>query len=185
MEQNENKQLQPFMAMVNLPHEQIAEQLITLVKEGNVDPIKVMLAIKRMEKVVKLTIDSKDGNKELRDIFKSSVSQALEGGKSITMFGANLRLQATGTYYDYSNTNDSVLMELYKIKEEVDLAVKKREADIKQLLPAEDTQTLGIRSKKVIQEGMPSFTWSDDEFEETIFPPIKCAGESVIVTFKK
>ena len=186
MSQNsEETGLQKFMNLAQVPHEDIAERIIEEVKSGNVNPVQMMITIKRLAKIVELTTDSQKGDKELREIFKNSVALALDGGKSVDMFGANLRIQATGTYYDFEPCKDTVLNKLKCIKVEVDEAIKKRENDIKQLLPPDDTKTLGIRSKKIIQEGVPSFTWSDDEFEEIIYPAVKCAGESVIVTFKK
>ncbi len=186
MNQNsEETGLQKFMNLAQVPHETIADRIKYEVKEGNINPLEMMITIKRLAKIVELTTDSQKGDKEVREIFLKATQMALDGGKSVDMFGANLRVQATGVHYDFNECNDSVLNELYKIQTEVKEAIDKREAEIKILLPAEDNKTLGIRSKKIIQEGVPTLTWSDDEFDETIYPPIKKAGESVIVTFKK
>lgn len=184
-EQQENKGLTPFLKMVNLPFENIAESIIEQVTEGNIDPIQMYLALKKMEKVVKLTIDSSDGNKELREICKDAVRKSLDGGKSLEMFGAKLRMQATGTWYDFSNCNDTVLNELYKIQKEVNELIKTRETEIKALLPAEDNKKLGVRTRPIIQTGFPQFTIDENEWEDVLNPPIKNAGESIIVTFNK
>ena len=177
--------LQKFMNLAQVPHEDIAERIKFEVKEGNINPLEMMITLKRLGKIIELTTDSQKGDKEVREIFLKATQAALDGGKSVDIFGANLRVQATGTYYDFSEVGDSVLNELYKIRSIVKEAIDKKEAEIKITLPAEDNKTLGIRSKKIIQEGVPIFGWSEDEFEETIFPPIKKSGESVIVTFKK
>lgn len=177
--------LVPFLNMVTLPYEGIAENITEAVVEGHVDPVQMYIALKRMEKVLKLTIDSQDGNKELKEIFKNAVRKSLDGGKSLEMFGANLRMQATGTWYDFSNCNDSVLNELYKIQEQVKELVKTRENEIKALLPPDDNKKLGIRTRTIIQTGFPTFTIDENEWEDVISPPIKNAGESIIVTFKK
>lgn len=184
-QQQENKGLTPFLQMVNLPFENIAENIIQQVTEGNVDPVQMYLALKKMEKVVKLTIDSSDGNKELREICKDAVRKTLDGGKSVEMFGASLRMQATGTWYDFKGCNDTVLNELYKIQTQVNELIKTREGEIKVLLPAEDNKKLGVRTRTIIQTGFPQFIIDENEWEDVISPPIKNAGESIIVTFKK
>ena len=177
--------IQKFMNISVIPHDNVAKEIAHQVKEGIVDPIQVYIALKRVAKIEELCLDSQKGDKELREIILNKVRQSLNGGKNIDMYGANLRIQATGTRYEFENCGDSVLNKLMEIEKEVKARIKQRQDFIKVTLPPDDTKSLTIRSKKVIQEGVPSLVWSDDEFEETIFPPIKLAGESVICTFKK
>ena len=177
--------IQKFMNISVIPHDNVAKEIAHQVKEGIIDPIQVYIALKRVAKIEELCLDSQKGNKELREIILNKVRQSLNGGKNVDMYGANLRIQATGTRYEFENCGDSVLNKLLEIEKEVKARIKQRQDFIKVTLPPDDTKSLTIRSKKVIQEGVPSLVWSDDEFEETIFPPIKLAGESVICTFKK
>lgn len=165
-------------------HKEVAKNIKDILLSGEVDPIELYIGLKRMDKVISLTISSQDGDKEIKEIFKEKVRLALDGGKSVDMFGANLSLRATGTRYDYTDCKDSYLTELYKIQNQVKELIKAREDEIKVVLPAENNKQLGVRSKKWIQEGMPYFGISEDEFEETIFPPVKYQGESIFCTFK-
>lgn len=176
--------LRKFMNISTVPHENVAKEIALLIKNGHIDPIQMYVALKRVDKIHDLCLDSQKGDKELRETILNKVRTSLDGGKSIDMFGANLRIQATGTNYDFSECNDSILNKMYEIQDELKIRIKQREEFIKVSLPP-DTNKLGVQSKKVIQEHVPSLVWSDDEFEETIFPAIKRAGESVICTFKK
>lgn len=177
--------IQKFLGMASLSHVDIADVIKAEVKEGNVDPIQAMLAIKRMSKIVEITTDSSKGDKELRAIFLNATQKALNGGKSVDMFGANLRVQATGVWYDFGTCKDIYLDELYRIRTIVEEAIKARETEIKVMLPAENNKTLGIRSRTIVQEHMPHFEWLELGQDNVIFPPVKMGGESVIVTFKK
>lgn len=184
-ESSEQTGLSKFLSIAQVPHEGVAEAIKQQILEGNVNPLEALIALKRMEKVVKLTLDSSEGDKEVRDMLKEAVRTSLDGGKSIDIFGANLRLQATGTWYDFSECQDECLNELYKIQEQVKEAIKQRETEIKAILPPDDNKNLGIRSRVIVQEHMPHFEWVESGVDNTIFPPIKRAGESIICTFKK
>ncbi len=164
-------------------HKEVAKNIKSILLSGDVDPIELYVGLKRMDKVIALTISSADGDKEIKELFKEKVRMSLDGNKSIDMFGANLSLRATGTRYDFTDCKDTYLVELYKIQKQVAEKIKEREEYIKMVLPA-DSRTLGVRSHKMIQQGMPTFSISDDEFEETIFPCTKIQGESIFCTFK-
>lgn len=173
-----------FLGTASIPHEGIADAIKTAVKEGTINPIQCLLAIKRMAKIVELTTDSQKGDKEVREVFKTAVQNALDGGKSVKMFGATLSMMATGTTYDYSECGDSALNELYVIQAKVKELIKEKEDMIKAVLPP-DTNKLGIQTKKIIQEWYPKFELLSDEVEETIVPCIKRQGQSVVVKFDK
>lgn len=177
--------IQKFMNISVIPHDNVAKEIAHQVKEGIIDPIQVYIALKRVAKIEEICLDSQKGDKELREIILNKVRQSLNGGKNIDMYGANLRIQATGTRYEFDNCGDSVLNKLLEIEKEVKARIKQRQDLIKVVLPPDDTKALKIRSHKLLQQGMPSLEWSDDEWDENIFPAIKLAGESVICTFKK
>jgi hypothetical protein len=179
-----NKKLAPVLNILQLDIPTVVATIKEQVKNGDLDAIQSFIALKAMSKVVEESIGSDKGDKELKDIFLKSVQAALEG-KSYTAFGATLRIQDTGVRYDFTECNDSLLKALYEIRETVKEAIDKREKEIKAIFPDGGNRTLGIPSRKVIQESIPSLDWSDDEFEEIIFPPIRRAGTSIITTFKK
>lgn len=185
---NTNKQetgLEKFLGIAQASHEAVAERIKYEIKEGNVNPIEILLALKRMSKVVELTLDSSRGDKELKETIHEAVQTSLEGNKSIDIMGANIRIQETGVRYDYSTCNDSYLNKLYELQKIIKENIDQREKEIKTLLPPDDSKKLGIRSRTIIQSGIPSLEFSDDEYEENIFPPIKYGKPTVIVTFKK
>lgn len=185
MQDNQENGLQKFLNVASIDHTQLVDAVKFQVTEGNVDPVQAFITLKRMAKIVELTLDSQKGDKELRQIFKDSVAKSLDGGKSVDMFGANLRLQATGTWYDYTTCQDTYLNECVRIRDLLDEAIKTREAELKAILPPDDNKTLGIRSRTIVQEVMPSFEWVACGEDNVVFPAVKNAGESIICTFKK
>jgi len=164
-------------------HKDVAKSIKDVILSGEVEPLELYIGLRRMDKVIKLTISSEDGDKELKSLFREKVALALDGGKSVDMYGANLSIRPTGTRYEFGDCKDSYLNELVKIEAQVKQLIKERQDYIKIVLPP-DSRTLGVRSHKMIQQGMPSFAVSDDEFEETIFPCTKIQGESIFCTFK-
>jgi len=186
MENNkEQTGLAKFLGIAQVSHEGVADAIKHEIKEGNVNPIEMFIALKRMSKVVELTMDSSKGDKEVREILYNAVQKSLDGNKSLDIMGVNLRIQDTGVWYDFTDCNDEYLTELYRIRDEVKTAIDKREAEIKALLPAEDNKKLGIRSRVIVQEHMPHFEWVEAGVDNTIFPPVRKAGSSIICTFKK
>jgi hypothetical protein len=177
--------LQKFLNISLIAHEDVAKEFAWQVKEGNIDPIQAFIALKRVGKINELCLDSQKGDKELKELILGAVRKSLDGGKTLQIYGADLRIQNTGITYDFTECGDSYLMALYAIQDEVKEAIKNREDTIKVELPAEDNKTLGIRTKKVIHDKMPTLVWNEDEIIENINPPIKRSGESVICTFKK
>lgn len=176
--------IQKFMNIALIPHKEVAQELIYQIKEGNIDPIQTFIALKRVKAVEELCLDSQKGDKELREIILKSVSAAIDKGKNITMFGAELSTRAVSTRYDFSECGDSVLNELYAIETRVKNAIKTRETEIKAIVPA-DSNKLGLQTRKIVQTGMPSLTWDENEWEENINPPIKYQTEGVVCSFKK
>ena len=174
-----------LMSTALMNHKTVAQNIKQQILSGAVDPIETYVSLKRMDKVMEATISSQKGDKELKELFKEKVRLSLDGNKSVDMFGANLSLRPTGTTYDFKDCGDQYLNELYKIQEQVKELIKTREEEIKQMLPPDDNKSLGIRSRKTIQEGMPYFGITEDEFEQTIFPATKIQGESIFCIFKE
>ena len=178
--------IEKFCNIANLDHTQLVVALKNEMASGNVNPVQAFIAIKRMQKIVEGTLDSAKGDKELRASFLKSVELALDGGKSVDMFGANLRVQDTGVYYDFEPCKDSYLNALYEIQEQCKELIKAREGELKAIFPeGKTTRNLGIQTRLIIQTKMPTLEFSDDEFEENVYPPVRHAGSSIIATFKR
>lgn len=178
-------ELAPVLDILRLDIATVVGTIKQQVKDGDLDVIQSWIALKAMSNIVEASIGSDKGDKELKQIFFDSVEKAIGSTKNYTAFGATLRIQDTGVRYDFSECNDSMLNALYKIQKDVKEAIDRREKEIKSYFPDGGNRTLGIPSKKVIQESIPTLEWSDDEFEETVYPPIRYAKSSIITTFKK
>lgn len=173
-----------FLGLYTMNQIEIADKLKTEIKEGNINPIQAYVALRRIEAMTKLTISSDGGDKEMKEVFRSAVEKALDGGKSVDMFGANLAIRPTGTSYDFTECGDEYLNELYRIQNEIKIAVKQREDEIKAMLPP-DSNKIGIQTRAIIQEVMPHFEWVESGQENVITPCIKRQGSSIFCTFKK
>lgn len=176
--------IQKFMNIALVPHEQVAHEIIQLINNGHVNPIQMYTALKRVQQIFELTLGSEKGDKDLRELMLNKVKESLDGGKSYTAFGADFSVRATGVRYDYSECNDTILNSLIEIETEVKRLIKLRQGIIKANCPA-DSNKLGIQTATLIQSGMPSLQFDDNEWEDVIVAPIKYAGESVICSFKK
>jgi hypothetical protein len=183
---NEQEQnLLPVINFIQVDDKHLIDSIKYQILEGNCNPIEVYLGLKRLSKVVEGTIDGSKGDKELKEIFKNKVREYLGNEKSVTMFGANLSIRPTGTSYDFSECNDEYLNELYRIQSEVKELITVRENEIKAMLPPDDNKKLGIRTKTIVNDKMPSLEWYDHGQDSVIYPPIKKQGESIYVSFKK
>ena len=184
-EHSEQTGLAKFLGIAQVSHEGVAEAIKQQIVEGHVNPLEVLIALKRMQKVIESTIDGSKGDKEVKEVLYNAVQKSLDGGKSIDVFGANLRIQDTGVRYDYTECNDKYLNALYEIQKTVAENIKQREEEIKALLPPEDNKKLGVRSRLIVQEYMPHLEFLECGEDNTIFPPIRRASSSIICTFKK
>jgi hypothetical protein len=187
--ENNNKQetgIDKFINLSSISQTALAKELKIKLLGGEISPLQTYVALRRIQAMVELTIDSSKGDKDLKEFFKKEVSKALDSGKSIEVFGASLAVRNTGTRHVFTECGDTVLNEMERIHAELTERIKARKETIKGYF-SETTKNskLGIVSKKVIQEGIPTLEWSEDEFEETIFPHVTYGGESIFCTFKQ
>lgn len=174
------QQVKPVLALFNTPIDGIVENIKYNIKEGHTDTIEMMLSLKKLEKIAELVKE----DAEIKEIFKEHTQKVLDGNKTLTIYGANLTVRAVHTSYDFSECGDSVLAQLYIIQSTVKEQIKQREDEIKAMFPNTTTK-LGIQKRVIIQQGVPELSISDDEFEETIYPPIKRQKDGVVISFKK
>lgn len=136
------------------------DSIVTSLKDGTADPLKVHLQIKNTEDLVKQMTD----NKEYRAL---CLDEAQKYGKSFERFNAKFQVKEVGTKYDWSACNDAELQRLEWEAETAAKALKNRQEFL----------------KKAPQDGVIVTNEQTGETEK-IYPPSKSSTTSVAVTLK-
>lgn len=147
--------------------------VVEALEQGQVDPLKVHLQVKCMEKIIEgLTSTDEKKNKDSAAAakrYRELVVEAAEryGTKEFEFMNAKVKIGETGTKYDYSQCNDPELVEWNKQAKELADKIKARQ----ELL------------QKVGQKGM---IITNEETGETFtaYPPSKSSTTNVILTLK-
>lgn len=140
----------------------LAQRAIDAVINGDVDPIKTYIAIRRMEKAIALFKDNDQVNAIVRD-------ELGKYGKDGAALGdCTVRAKEAGIKYDFSMCNDRQYSALLATEKAISADRKEREDFLKKL-PAS------------------GFTVADEDTGEvhTIFPPVKSSKTTIEATFKK
>lgn len=198
-EADENEQLMTFSEeeevidtishFLNVDGAEFGKQVFNSLKEGNTDPIKTLLMIKKMSHLHDFFLGSDPGktNKEAKEWLKTQISNTV-GKEVYKAYGASISIETVGgaTTMDYTGCGDIYLNKLYEMQKQLKDLIKERETFIKQVLPAEDNKTLGIRTYKDTIDRFPSIDWSDIEPQTfNIVPPIKFSREGIVVRFAR
>lgn len=140
---------------------------------GNVDPLKIHLQVKCIEKIVdELTNTDEKKNKDGFHIarrYRSLVLDAAEkyGQKEFEFNGAKIKVGETGTKYDYSKTGDSELLQWQTDLEELKGKIDKRQKML---------QAVPVKGMTVV---------NDDTGEAvTVYPPAKSSTTFITMTLK-
>lgn len=136
---------------------QLSQQAINAITDGVVDPITAHINLSRMEAAIKRVKD----NGEVRDIVLKELSKY---GQKHTFGDCTLEEAEAGVKYDYSECGDSVLNELMKMKNDIDIQIKARQEMLKHI---------------------PLSGMADPETGEVILPPTKSSKTIIKTTFKK
>lgn len=169
-------ELQKYNEMALLDHETLSANIIEAVKNGEVDPLDVHLAMKRIDKIQELV--GKD--KEVKEAVLTAARKHRESGQFVYK-NAKINVQATHTWYDYSNTNDLYYERLLELQDKIKAAVKEREEWLKTQIPSE--KTLSIKKTTVIIEELPDITMLECGEEVIINPPVKMQSIGVKTSF--
>lgn len=142
--------------------------LVDAIEEGDVDPLKLHLHIKSMEKIIAMLTTEKDGG-ERAVRYRNALVKAAQayGAKKFEFHGAEIEVKETGVKYDYSKTEDVELLEMMSQAEELDAKIKKRQKML----------------QSVDQKGM-LVTNSETGDTYMVYPPAKTSTTNVQVTFK-
>ena len=133
--------------------------VIERLESGEADPIKVHAQVKKMEEIVKALNSN--------ETYKSYLLDAAEkNGKKFMAFDAEWSIKEVGTKYDYSQCNDSSVIEMESKITELSDKLKARQKFLQMIAP----------------EGIDIVT-SDGEMIK-IYAPSKTSTTSVAVTLK-
>lgn len=85
--------------------ESFAAAIVSEIKEGNIDPLKIHMQLKSAEHLLKSTNENPE--------YKSLLLDAAEKhGKKFETYNAEFQIKEAGTKWDYSNCGDDKLIEL-------------------------------------------------------------------------
>lgn len=147
--------------------------VVQALENGQVDPLKVHLHVKCMEKIIEgLTSTDEKKNKDTAAAakrYRELVVEAAEkfGTKEFEFMNAKVKIGETGTKYDYSQCGDPELAEWAKQHKELSDKIKARQ----ELL------------QKVSEKGMPMIYENTGEVF-TAYPAAKSSTTNVIITLK-
>lgn len=147
-----------WMLRKTVPVGELAGQAIAAVVEGYVDPLTAWINVRRMKAAIELF----EKDERVRDIALRELSKY--GSRSQQFGDCVLEEAETGVRYDFSECGDSVLADLYAIREANAADIKAREAMLKNL---------------------PASGMADPETGELIYPPARSSKTVIKTTFKK
>ena len=154
-----SKETLGLFATDNAQRFEFANDIVNRVIIGEVDSINIHLQLKAMEEIIK-TIQ---GN----DVYKRILLEESEKyGKSFDKYNAKFSIKETGVKYDYSQCNDSILLELEEKALLLDNEIKERQAFLK-ALPITGIDIIDFNGEVL-----------------KVFPPSKSSTTSVAVTLK-
>lgn len=148
-------------ALTKTNQKAIADQLITQVVSGEVDPIKAFIQIKGI--VECLTVFLKD-----KGVVDTTVTACGRyGDEKPSYAGAKMSVAEVGVRYDYSECGDAKYNELVAARAELDAQIKAREDFLKHM------------------DGLQTIVDENTGEVFTVKPPVKTSSTSVKVTFSK
>lgn len=198
-EADENEQVQTYSEeqavigtiseFLNIEGSEFGNQVYQSLKDGNSDPIKTLLMIKKMQHLHEYFLGSDKGktNPEAKAWFRDQIIATI-GKEGYKAYGATITIESVGgaTSMDYKDCGDIVLNKLYEMNKEIDVLIKERQNYIKTNIPAESNTELGVRVLKETITKFPSINWATIEPQViNISPPIKMSREGIVVRFAR
>ncbi len=140
----------------------VIENIIDNVVEGRIEPTKVGVILKRMEKVSKAVLE----NKKVKEIINDSFDKYMTGTtNSVKLYSATIVKMPVWTGYNFDDCGHPELNELYKIQKEVEDRIKGIEEELKLMIPKVEKNQVGLgikdTGKTVLIEAMPKLIWEE------------------------
>jgi hypothetical protein len=148
---------QPILLRETATIADLANNAISAIQGGEVDPIVAHINLSRMEAAIKRVKD----NADVRDI---TLRELAKYGKKQSFGDCTLEEAEVGVKYDYSMCGDSELAELEAMKKDIDIRIKERQAFLKHI---------------------PISGIADPHTGEVVYPPARSSTTSIKTTFKK
>lgn len=139
--------------------DRFVKQVIFGVEVGEVNSLELHLQLKCMEEIIKSIRSDKWYNQIL-------LEDSEKFGKSFDKYNAKFSIKETGVKYDYSQCNDSILLELMEKQEMLDNEIKERQAFLKTVPPS----------------GIDIIDFNGEVMK--VYPPSKSSTTSVTVQLK-
>lgn len=133
-----------------------ADNVITAIKEGEADPIKIHLQLKCTEDIIKQITGSEEYKKLL-------LEESAKRGKSFEFNRAKFETKEVGTKYDYSVCED---VEYNKLAEQIEQLKEK------------------IKAREKFLQNIPDAGVADTENGNMIYKAAKSSSTTVAVTLK-
>lgn len=174
---------------LNIDGAEFGYQLWEALEQGHIDPIRLLLIIKKMNHVHEFFLGSDKGrtHAKAKAYLKDKISNTI-GKQKYEAYGASISIETVGgaTTMDYKECGDIYLNRLYELQNEIKVMVKEQETKIKTVLPAE-SNTIGLRSEKVTIDALPVLRFEPLEEPRTynVSPPVKYSREGIVVRFAR
>jgi hypothetical protein len=159
-----------------------ADQIISLLAEGEADPLYVGIVLKKFEKIQEAVFKNPQSKDNIIEELKKYLG---DKGKTVQIHGSKIQLANTG-YWDYSTTEDPLLEALTIIEKEVKEQIKLRQEELQNKAMAWEKRTtpkdgkLGIDTSFVVTfEELPKLVWEESVGEIHTSPPIKKGSETL------
>lgn len=127
----------------------VSSQIIESIKEGDLDPLQVAVAFKRIQKIMDAVCGTK-GDKEVKDAIAVETQRYSTKGK-VPAFGAMVEYCPTYTKYYYSKCNHPEWDELTKIIRNCKARLKELEGELRKLPPEGEEQIIPKLPKLVYE----------------------------------
>lgn len=138
------------------PVGELADRAIRAVVNGDIDPLTAFINIKRM----KAAIEVFEKDKQVQDI---TLRELAKYGQRQQFGDCILEEAEVGVRYDFSACGDSVLADLYAVR---------------------DANAADIKAREAILKAMPTSGMADPETGEVIYPPARSSKTTIKTTFK-
>lgn len=176
------RQLEQRLFNFTEPHAalELADAIKKSILDGDIDPVKVGVILKRMAKVAKEIFENKK-DVIAKDAIVDSTIRAMDGGSMASILGATIVQGATFTEYDFTVCNDPLWNLCAEIEETISVLKKTREEELKELMVPEsraNSITFDVSStvKEATFEKLPKLIFEDGDGEVfSILPPKKYA----------
>lgn len=175
--EEQKQELSVISQLAQFDHQGVSETIIANVKSGELDPLRVHMFLKRIEKIAEVV--KKDAD------VKEAVNAAgnAYGDKAFDYMGATLKMGAVHTAYDYSTCGDPLWDNLNEIMANVKEMIKARELVLKAAFP--ENIGFGFKPPIMVVQDLYSLQTMDCGEEFTLSQPRKIQQMGLKVTFKK